>query len=182
MLQVTSYKKKRFTPQNFSKKNLGGFTPQNFSKKNLGGFTLIEMLIVITIIALLASLILVGMGGARAKARDSRRIADLHAVQNALELYYAKFYFYPPTQSSWKALTDILTNPDTGIGVSSVPKDPLTNVGWTYYYGRSGDGQDYVLGAKLETKDPALDDDIDGTYYGVNCGNEIGDTIYCIRP
>jgi general secretion pathway protein G len=181
MLQVTSYKKKGFTRQNFSKKNLGGFTPQNFSKKNLGGFTLIEMLIVITIIALLASLVLVGMGGARAKARDSRRIADLHSVQNALELYYAKFYFYPEAQS-WEALTRILTDPEIGIGVSSVPKDPLTNVGWTYYYGRSGDGQDYVLGAKLETKDPALDADIDGSYYGVPCGDQTWDTIYCIRP
>lgn len=146
------------------------------------GFTLIEMLIVITIIALLASLILVGMGGARAKARDSRRIADLHAIQNALELYYAKFYFYPQPQSDWRGFSLILTNPETGIGVSSVPKDPLTNVGWTYYYGRSSDGQDYVLGARLETKDPALDDDIDGTVYGVDCGNFVGDTIYCVRP
>lgn len=151
-------------------------------KKNLGGFTLIEMLIVITIIALLASLILVGMGGARAKARDSRRIADLHAIQNALELYYAKYYFYPQAQNDWKAFTSILTSPEIGIGVSSIPKDPLTNVGWTYYYGRSSDGQDYVLGAKLETKDPALDDDVDGDLYGVFCGNEVGDTIYCVRP
>lgn len=151
-------------------------------QKTFKAFTLIEMLIVITIIALLASLILVGMGGARAKARDSRRIADLHSIQNALELYYAKFYFYPQTQSDWKGFVLILTNPETGIGVSSVPKDPLTNVGWTYYYGRSSDGQDYVLGAKLETKDPALDDDIDETVYGVDCGSPVGDTIYCVRP
>jgi len=151
-------------------------------KKQFKGFTLIEMLIVITIIALLASLILVGMGGARAKARDSRRIADLHNLQNALELYYAKYYFYPQSQSSWESLANILTDPETGIGVSSIPKDPLTNVGKTYYYGRSSDGQDYVLGAQLETKDPALDDDVDGTVYGINCGSEVGDTIYCIRP
>ncbi|HOK97150.1 MAG TPA: prepilin-type N-terminal cleavage/methylation domain-containing protein [Candidatus Paceibacterota bacterium] len=151
-------------------------------KKQFKGFTLIEMLIVITIIALLASLILVGMGGARAKARDSRRIADLHNLQNALELYYAKYYFYPEPQSSWESLATILTNPETGIGVSSIPKDPLTNVGKTYYYGRSSDGQDYVLGAQLETKDPALDDDVDGTVYGINCGSEVGDTIYCVRP
>jgi len=154
----------------------------NNMSKNTKGFTLIEMLIVITIIALLASLILVGMGGARAKARDARRIADLHNLQNALELYYAKFYFYPESQTSWESFSAILTDPQIGIGVSSIPKDPLTNVGKTYYYGRSSDGQDYILGAQLETKDPALDDDIDGTQYGVNCGSEVGDTIYCIKP
>ena len=34
-----------------SKKNLGGFTRQNFPRENLGGFTLIEMLIVISVLA-----------------------------------------------------------------------------------------------------------------------------------
>ena len=145
------------------------------------GFTLIEMLLVITIIALLASLTLVGMGGARAKSRDSRRIADLHGTMNALELYYAKYYFYPST-NSWQGLIDILTDSSTGVGVSKIAKDPLNSTGWTYYYGRSSNGQDYVIGAKLETKDPALDDDIDGSVYGVDCGSVVDDTIYCIRP
>lgn len=144
------------------------------------GFTLIEMLIVVTIIALLSSIVLVGLGSSRAKTRDARRIADLHNTMVALELYYSKYQFYPRA-SDWGELEDILTDPDIGIGVSKIPKDPLANSGATYEYGTNG--QDYVLGAQLETKDPALDDDIDGNnVYGVNCGPEIGDTIYCIKP
>lgn len=156
------------------------------SKKR--GFTLIEMLLVVSIIALLASMILVGLGGARAKARDSRRIADLHNIQNALELYYAKYGFYPETQSDWQAFTNVLTSPTIGIGITQVPKDPLTNVGWSYQYARCGDGVDYTLKAKLESKDPALDDDIDNDYptgvnlCGLDCGTHTGDTIYCIKP
>jgi len=167
--------------------------PQSTIHKNKG-FTLIEMLIVISIIALLASMILVGMGGARAKARDSRRIADIKNVQNALELYYSKYGFYPDVQvglndpDGWQDFSDILTDPEIGIGVSRIPKDPLSNVGQSYEYARSDDGQDYIIGAKLETKDPALDEDIDNDYpsnidtYGLDCGSNTGDTIYCTKP
>jgi prepilin-type N-terminal cleavage/methylation domain-containing protein len=147
-------------------------------KKYRKGFTLIEMLIVITIIALLASLILVGMGGARAKTRDSRRIADLHNVMNALELYYAKYYSYPDV-SSWSELSSTLTQ-EGGIGVSRIPDDPLA--ARTYQYGVANDGQDYVLGANLETQDAALDNDIDGSVYGIDCDDPVDDPVYCIRP
>jgi len=145
----------------------------NFKSKSKG-FTLIEMLIVITIIALLASLILVGMGGARAKARDSRRIADLHNVQNALELYYAKGGAYPVGNPSWDTLTTTLIG--AGIGVNRVPKDPLNDA--THYYRYGGTTTDYVLGALLEQKDAALNDDIDDTVYSIVCA----DDVYCIRP
>ena len=146
-------------------------------KKISKGFTLIEMLIVITIIALLASLILVGMGGARAKTRDSRRIADLHNVMNALELYYAKNYYYP-NETDWTGLTTAVTTGN--IGVSRIPQDPLNTspTAKTYYYGVSADGQDYGLGADLETEDPSLNDDVDGTLYGIACD----DPGYCLRP
>lgn len=147
----------------------------NYKKK---GFTLIEMLIVITVIALLASLILVGMGGARAKARDSRRIADLHNVMNALELYYAKVGTYPVatynSSTSWETFITTLTG--AGIGVNRVPKDPLNDA--TRYYRYGGITTDYVLGALLEQSDAALNDDIDVTVYSIVCT----DPVYCTKP
>ena len=151
----------------------------NFKNKSRG-FTLIEMLIVITIIALLASLILVGMGGARAKTRDSRRIADLHNVMNALELYYAKNSYYPQNINTWGDLDTELTG--AGIGVSRIPYDPLRSTEKTYEYGvEPVDYQDYVLGALLEQDDAVLQDDIDGVPYGLSC-DDAPDYNYCIRP
>jgi len=58
-------------------------------------YTLIEMLMVVAIIGVLASSILIGLGSARAKARDARRITDLKSTQTALELYYSKYGVYP---------------------------------------------------------------------------------------
>jgi prepilin-type N-terminal cleavage/methylation domain-containing protein len=153
------------------------------------GFTLIEMLIVITIIAVLASMILVGMGGARAKSRDARRIADLHNVMNALELYYSlKGSYLEGTYNSvahWESFAATLT--EAGIGVSRIPKDPLNST--EYYYRYSGTTTNYVLGAALEQADISLNDDIDsedltGTGLTMDCGSgdSTTDKIYCIMP
>jgi len=146
--------------------------------KNKKGFTLIEMLIVITIIAVLASLILVGMGGARAKTRDSKRVADLHNVMNALELYYSLNYTYPGTMP-WSDLSDELISSGA---VSRIPQDPLNNsdpVLRTYRYGASDDLQDYVLGVMLETEDAVLQDSYNVDIYGVSCSDA---QMYCIIP
>jgi prepilin-type N-terminal cleavage/methylation domain-containing protein len=51
-------------------------------------FTLIELLVVIAVIGFLASIVLVSLSPARAKARDARRVSDLHNIQLALEMYY----------------------------------------------------------------------------------------------
>lgn len=57
---------------------------KNFSKKS---FTLIELLVVIAIIGLLSSIVLIGLQGVRAKARDSRRMDNLNRIRTALILY-----------------------------------------------------------------------------------------------
>jgi general secretion pathway protein G len=65
-------------------------------KKKAGrAFTLIELLVVIAIIALLAALAVTALSTARAKARDSRRLADIRQIQTALEMYYLDQNQYP---------------------------------------------------------------------------------------
>lgn len=59
------------------------------------GFTLIELLIVIFIIAILTGLAMTNFLGARERARDSKKKAELQQLKTALRLYYNDFGKYP---------------------------------------------------------------------------------------
>ncbi|MDE2031108.1 MAG: prepilin-type N-terminal cleavage/methylation domain-containing protein [Patescibacteria group bacterium] len=63
--------------------------------KNNEGFTLIELLIVIAIISILSSIVLASLSAARAKAKDAKRLSDMHQIQIALELYNSTYGHYP---------------------------------------------------------------------------------------
>lgn len=121
-----------------------------FSKK---GFTLIEILIVVAIIGILASVVVVGLGPAQRKGRDSRRLSDLRQVQTALELYYGKNGAYPNASiGDWAAFSAVLTG--AGIGTSQIPNDPAK--GKNYVYLTDANGTTYVLGAELEEPTPTI--------------------------
>jgi type II secretion system protein G len=92
-----------------------------------GGFTLIEMLVVIAIIGILATIVTASLTTSKAKGRDARRITDIKTVQAALETYYNDNMMYPK---------NIYTNcsscaaPNNGLApnyLAAVPTDPLYN-------------------------------------------------------
>ena len=156
-------------------------------RKSKKGFTLVELLVVIAIIGILSSVVLVSLNSARVKARDARRVSDLHQIALALENYYDAGVGtgavgdtgldYPTALSSLSPT--YLTN---------VPKDPQTGADYSYNSaGCTPANQKYVIAATLENYNVALASDVDGTQCTVACGTQdtppaTAERIYCIMP
>lgn len=97
------------------------------------GFTLIELLVVIAIIGVLASIVLVALNGARQKSRDTKRVADMRQVNQALEIFNQDYGGYPTSPND-------LTPAYTGtVPVAPTPPDgACTGSENTYTYTPSG--------------------------------------------
>jgi type II secretory pathway pseudopilin PulG len=116
--------------------------------------------VVIAIIGILASIVLVSLTSARAKSRDSKRLADIRNLSLALELYANDHNgLYPSTGGLWFANCPI-SQPwgvggkgTTGAGgwipnlaptyVPVLPLDPTSNLEQCYFY--ASDGIDYMV-------------------------------------
>lgn len=66
----------------------------NQDKRNQG-FTIVELLIVIVVIGILALLVITTYSGIQAKARNSKRSADVSTVQTQLEAFFSQNGYYP---------------------------------------------------------------------------------------
>lgn len=64
-------------------------------KKYLSGFTLVELLVVISIISILAAVIYANFNDARKLSRDKMRQSSLKELQLAIELYKSQYGTYP---------------------------------------------------------------------------------------
>ena len=123
-----------------------------------GGFTLIEILVTISIIALLTMIGVTNFRVAHQKARDGRRQGDLEQIKAALELYRTDEAEYPVDINTG----DPIQSPTGTIYMNEVPTDPLTTQ--DYYY--SSDGETYALCAALEL-------DTEGSCGGASCGTGV---------
>ncbi|WP_083991374.1 type II secretion system major pseudopilin GspG [Beggiatoa leptomitoformis] len=70
------------------------------------GFTLIEVMVVIVILSILATLVVPSIMGRTADARQTKTRHDIHAIEAALKLYKLDNYVYPSTDQGLEALVN----------------------------------------------------------------------------
>lgn len=85
------------------------------------GFTIVELLVSITIIALLSTIGLTGYQSVSRGGRDALRKSDLEQIRSALEIYKSEKNYYPASSS--ECLPDEL-EPDFLNPMPSDPKSP----------------------------------------------------------
>lgn len=126
-------------------------------KRSCQGFTLVELLIAITIIAILSSLALVSYNTIQQNARDARRKTDVNAMVQAVELYRQLNNTYPAASCVTNTSSGNFGNLITTTYINKIPTDPTCTgtVGTTapcgctsgnnYYFGRDTNGRAYFL-------------------------------------
>lgn len=116
---------------------------ENGVKKFNAGFTMIELLVVATIIVVLTTIGLTSFRQAGLNARNSKRRADLESVRQALVLYRTDAGTYPVGTSFSTMISDI-----QGYFSSTQLTDPQNVTPYVYSY--SSDGYTFTLNAMLE--------------------------------
>lgn len=115
----------------------------NIKTKLNRGFTIVELLIVIVVIGILAALVLNSFSEAQKKARDSKRLSDVVAIEKALRTYAINQGQLPvatanPGVGGWEISTDVagsfMEYLSTAGLLRDVPLDPTNSPQRHYRY------------------------------------------------
>ena len=117
------------------------------------GFTLVELMVVIVIIGLLATVVMVNVMPSQDRAMVEKARADIATLEQALETYRLEMLSYPDTRQGLDALVKAppgLARPERyrqGGYIRRLPNDPWDNPYQYRYPGQHGRFDVYSLGA-----------------------------------
>jgi general secretion pathway protein G len=136
-------------------------------KRRIDGFTLLEIMLVVTIIALLLGAAIYKLGGNVEYSRHVRIAADIQGINTQLKLYESMNGFFPTTEQGLEAL---VVQPSTDPQPTrwyqlykELPKDPWNNA---YIYlnpGRKNPTGYDLYSAGQDRKPDTADDDWGGS-------------------
>lgn len=121
---------------------------KHLPKKIARGFTLIEIMVVVIILGLLASVVVPTVMDALDDAEINKARADMNALKTALKMYRMQNFAYPTTEQGLEALVEkpsLAPVPrnwkETGY-IEKLSKDPWGN---DYQYTNPGEGHEYDI-------------------------------------
>ena len=133
--------------------------------KHKKAFTLVELIVVITILAILGTIAFIALQWYSKTARDSARLADMSRIKSSLELFMVEWWKYPEpanianitysgTLDAWHQGTFWETTFRNVMRLDKIPKDPVTEIEYTYSV--TNNRKEYQLAWVLETQDLVL--------------------------
>ncbi len=127
------------------------------------GFTLLEVMVVIVILGILASMVVPNLMGSQERANMQKAVSDINALETSLSMYKMDNYNYPTTEQGLEALTeetDVEPLPrrfPEGGYVKRLPNDPWGNEYQLLNPGENSKMDVFSMGPDGET---GTDDDI----------------------
>ncbi|MEK7073911.1 MAG: prepilin-type N-terminal cleavage/methylation domain-containing protein [Patescibacteria group bacterium] len=127
------------------------------------GFSLVELLITVSIIAILIAIGVASYATINRQSRDTKRKSDIEQIRSALEMYRADNGSYPSAGSgSWVAASSAtdaligLTPSLVSTYLSVVPRDPKSTQTYMYVASNPSGGAyyGYCLSVLLESENP----------------------------
>lgn len=103
---------------------------QRHTTPRQGGFTLLEVMVVVVILAILATFVVQNLAGAPEKARRTKAESDIRTIESALERYKLDNAYYPSTGQGLEALVSkpngepAPENYQRGGYIKELPEDP----------------------------------------------------------
>jgi len=124
-----------------------------------GGFTLMEVMLVLVIIAAIAGIAVVNIGGVRNRAFQQTAKADINNIKNLLSQYELMVGTFPSTLEALYEQPSDLADPSKWTKVS---RDPIKPDPWQHPYEYKVNGAEYEIRSLGPDGQSGTDDDIVG--------------------